>query len=460
MNPPVATSHHKCAICGLEINRDVGCKKIGQNDLPFYVAFTRRCLKLNSVICRHHLDVINGHTVPIEAVDAVVPFSARRGQRSARLHHTRHGGPSTRGDYLWDRTDPPTEEELNATCVILCDLICSIVREGPPPLPPLLPPPPARPVIPDFISQNPSRWIGLPSLSDLDTLVRECKMEDATVYTAPVRLAATLAYLVSGCNMSQIGDFFHISQQRVSEFCAEGREKLHSLVVPQWLRAETLDELKDNMPADFREKYKEFAAIVDGTLIYVCNTVVPSLRSVEFSWYKSAQAIKLLVIVSFTGWIIDVVGPFSPEKSDDSLCLIDQINRDTPFRRYLTDTCCKTDPHRHGILADLGFTDAENTLRILDPLGPANRFQLECEHKLFIRLPSLLADRPRLPAAEATDSQFVTTARQLVERANRRIKECRLFSSDLPIHLSPQQIVEWARIAACLGNRYKGAMTP
>lgn len=160
-----------------------------------------------------------------------------------------------------------------------------------------------------------------------------------------------------------------------------------------------------------------------------------------------------------SGWIIDIWGMVSPDKGSEASSFCRRILEECPLRIYLFKVCCQFEPHRHTSLGDRGFPDAQYLLTHITS-GEQPSFFPACGHRLDLILPQSMDNAPQLPVEKSKKSWFVTHARQIIERCNRRIKEDRLWrrpianSKDMP----PEKVLAWLRISAAMGNAFKDTL--
>jgi hypothetical protein len=266
-----------------------------------------------------------------------------------------------------------------------------------------------------------------------------------------------MALMYVHCAFSEdiIAAHFSVSQPLVSKYISRARQALFDNVTTDWVCGLTPEEL-DLLPDDV---HPDVACVVDGFLVKTQFTNEPTIRGLQRSEYTSDQSLKLLIFTAPNGHVISIPGLYSPDKSNESYGTIAAICNDPPLRHFLFNQCCSPElksQHRHVILADRAYPDAQLTLEDADSENAEhNALFPPCEHRLSMKTPEFKGEEKQMSKDKVVRSRHVSSGRQVVERANRRLRESKLFKSQQPWQMTPAQLRQWAYIAAMLHNRYK-----
>jgi hypothetical protein len=337
--------------------------------------------------------------------------------------------------------------------------VLALVHSLPHPAPPPLPLPPAPSDLPACVQSNLFLWTGVHTFQDLTDLANESKLNRDCRHALclEAEVAATLVYGRSGLDEARTATIFSVNQTTISRAIRRVRPALATNVVPRWVRALTAEELKHDLPDECYDTYKTLACAVDGCLFETAFSSVPSVRAAERSENSANQSRKALVFVAPNDWIISIPPLLSPDRASEAYSFVESIKTDPNLRTFLFDSCVHVEPHRHLVFADRAHPDAKLAMAAIDGKNADHRPLIPpCGHHIEIGIPEFLDPGERqLSRMQAARSEYVTHMRQIIERANGRLKQFRLLRHALPSQMDSDELLEWTWIAAMLSNRYK-----
>ncbi|CAF4651489.1 unnamed protein product, partial [Rotaria sp. Silwood2] len=148
--------------------------------------------------------------------------------------------------------------------------------------------------------------------------------------------------------------------------------------------------------------------VADSTYIFIQKSRNNNFQRKTYSLHKKRSLLKPMIVVSTTGYIIDCIGPFFSDFSNNDASIMKNIL----FRNTnkIIDWLNQDDV----VVVDRGFRDSVD---IMEGLG------------LKVALPPFLNGRRQFTTTEANQSRYVTKIRWVVEAANARIKQFKFFSN-------------------------------
>ncbi|KAM7306140.1 uncharacterized protein ISCGN_009881 [Ixodes scapularis] len=236
--------------------------------------------------------------------------------------------------------------------------------------------------------------------------------DDVLFYTGLPNYGAYLSllkYVNPGSNGENIKDLayrFGISVSTVSRLCITWISYLYLYLsqLPLWATRQEVDE---DMPPAFKEKYPTTRVILDATEI---KCQVPSslvLQSASFSTYKSTNTFKGLVGISPDGAVTFVSQLFLGSMSDKE-CV-----RQSGFLERSFD-------ENDSVMADKGFLISELLAKI----------------NVQLNIPPFLG-QGTFTETQVKETESIASLRIHVERRIQRIKSFHIFDRAIPLSLGP-----------------------
>lgn len=215
-----------------------------------------------------------------------------------------------------------------------------------------------------------------------------------------------LVRLRLGLFEKDLADSFCISIATVSRICITWTSYafLHLTQLPIWMSREQIEE---EMPAAFKQKYPSTRIILDATEIKCESASSLALQSATFSTYKSTNTFKGLIGISPDGTLTFVSSLF-PGSISDKECV-----RQSGFLE------CSFD-EGDVVMADKGF-------RIQEMLSDIN---------VGLNTPPFLT-RGQFSEEEVRETEEIASLRIHVERRIQRIKNFHIFDRPIPLSLGP-----------------------
>ena len=140
-----------------------------------------------------------------------------------------------------------------------------------------------------------------------------------------------------------------------------------------------------------------------------------------FNIHKNHSLVKPMVVVTTTGYIAAIFGPFFSDNSNNDASILKRIM----INNY--DDILNWIEENDIMILDRGFRDS---LIVLKSLG------------IDVAMPSFLGPRQsQLHAQEANNTHFVTMLRWVIESANARIKRFKWFNQVIPNSSGSGQLV-------------------
>jgi len=174
--------------------------------------------------------------------------------------------------------------------------------------------------------------------------------------------------------------------------------------------------------------------VADGTYVYIQKSSNYSFQRRTYSLHKGRPLVKPMMLVTTTGYILDVTGPFLADGRNNDASIFKSMltSNSDAFRNWL---------HEEDILVvDRGFRDC---LALLE------------EMNLIAKMPHFLgAGRAQHTAEEANQSRLVTSVRWVVESANGLLKTWKALAGTIPNSQVPY-IGDYVRIISALCNAFR-----
>ena len=174
--------------------------------------------------------------------------------------------------------------------------------------------------------------------------------------------------------------------------------------------------------------------VLDGTYIYIQKSSNFKFQRRSFSLHKHRPLVKPMMIVSTTGYIVSVLGPYLADNKNNDANILTHImkNNIEQIRNWV---------HKDDVfVVDRGFRDS---VELLEDLG------IQTEMPAF-----LSKGEKQHNTMEANSSRFVTKIRWVVESANSRIKQWKYLDKTLPNSQIPF-IEDDIKIVCALCNKYR-----
>ncbi|CAG7818156.1 unnamed protein product, partial [Allacma fusca] len=174
--------------------------------------------------------------------------------------------------------------------------------------------------------------------------------------------------------------------------------------------------------------------IIDGTYMYMPKSSNYRVLRQSFCLHKGRHLVKIIVLVSPSGRILDVHGPyFSDSINNDAACLIDELEND---RENLKNWLQAGDV----VVVDTGYRDS---LEYLEEMG------------IIPKMPAYKQrGQKQLTEEEANLTRLVTKVRWVVEARNGHIKNIFPFFRDVLPVMHVKNIRSFFRIACALINAF------
>ena len=219
----------------------------------------------------------------------------------------------------------------------------------------------------------------------------------------------TLVRLRLNCRVEDLSVRFGISLGLVSRYITTWICFLYNhLKEIEWMPSP--DQVVQNLPHVFKDKYPTTYAIIDGTEVYIQTPTDLQMQSSTWSDYKHHNTCKFLVACTPNGAVSYVSPVYVGSISDVKLTRISGFleKLPPPTSRPLS------------IMADRGFTVRDQLKQVGYDLN----------------IPSFLEGRKQLTAEECQQTRSIASVRIHVERAIGRIKNFAILKSTIPLTLS------------------------
>lgn len=253
-------------------------------------------------------------------------------------------------------------------------------------------------------------------------------------------LAILLMKLRTGLSHAVLSTLFGISRRTIGKAIDSARSALMKDFVPGHLglehmsREDFINMHTTDLAKNIFSAGDDVAILVaDGTYMYIEKSCNYSFQRRTFSVHKGRPLVKPMMLVSTTGYILEVFGPYLADgKNNDANILNSLLNQ---RRSALLDWLWPEDL----LVLDRGFRDSLDTLQ---------------EYNLVPKMPSLLRSGSQLDTLSANESRLVTKIRWVVESVNGMIKQWKMLGQVIPNTQIPY-IGDYVRIVSALCNAYK-----
>lgn len=254
-------------------------------------------------------------------------------------------------------------------------------------------------------------------------------------------LAALLMKLRLNLTLKTMGVLFGVNKSTISRAILKVRKVLLKEFVPNWLgynhigRNQYINEHTTDISKLLTQAGVENAIVViDGTYLYFQKSRNYKLQRRMYSMHKYRNLLKVMMVVSTTGYILAIEGPYFGDGSNNDSNIMRSMCRDANgFRSFFMPG--------DFIIEDRGFRDSN---MLLTKLGYS------------IKMPHFLGRRPQHPTSEANESRLVTKIRWVVESVNGRLKNVfRMFRDVLPnTFIKKNRAYEYFQIGCALLNAF------
>ncbi|XP_018401795.1 PREDICTED: uncharacterized protein LOC108778963 [Cyphomyrmex costatus] len=253
-------------------------------------------------------------------------------------------------------------------------------------------------------------------------------------------VALCLMKLRTGLSHSILSTLFAMDKRQIGRSIATARKALSKCFVPRYLgiehisREEVISKHTIAMAKTlFTNNQDEAILVADGTYVYIQKSSNYSFQRKTFSVHKGRPLVKPMMIVTTTGYILDVLGPYYANgKNNDANIFTALLQSDsTKLRQWLKSNDV--------FVVDRGFRDC---LYLLEDLN------------LVSKMPHFLERGKQHSTLEANESRLVTKVRWVVEAVNGLIKTWKALDHVFPNSQIPY-IGEYVRIVCALCNAFR-----
>lgn len=269
-------------------------------------------------------------------------------------------------------------------------------------------------------------------------------LRDSCVASVENRLGMLLMKLRHDLSNELLGALFGFQYQgSVSNALKSVRQTLMTHFVPSVLGSKNLSRsfLLSKVPAWAQKLYgvgdDKLVLVFDGTYIYTEKSNNYSLQRRLYSVQKGRPLVKPMMIVTPSGYIVDIVGPFVGVNNDASITNSMFADTANSLKQILQPGDC--------VLVDRGFRDSMTVLE---------------EAELIAKMPCLMEKASKQhDCLHANQSRIVTKGRWCVEAKNGHLKmKYKMFRDRVPIAALPH-LREYILIAGALENQFSLPLT-
>lgn len=255
-------------------------------------------------------------------------------------------------------------------------------------------------------------------------------------------IALLLVKLRSGMSNRLLSTLFNIGKSSVRRAITSARKELSLNFTPKYIgfthitREEILNHHTRPLAQELFGNIVDQPAILilDGTYVYIQKSNNFSFQRRTYSMHKNRPLVKPMIIVSTTGYIISILGPY----------LADHKNNDAGILKHNLKTNMESMNNwiQPGdvMIVDRGFRDATD---VLEDLG------VKTEMPKF-----LPKGQKQFTCEEANTSRMVTKVRWVVESVNGRLKQWKYLQNIVPNNQIPD-IGENVKLIGAICNKYK-----
>ncbi|XP_062598202.1 uncharacterized protein LOC134259614 [Saccostrea cucullata] len=257
-------------------------------------------------------------------------------------------------------------------------------------------------------------------------------------------VAILLVKLKCALDNKMLATMFNMKKWQVRRAVSSARKALMSDFVPHNLgfghisREEVIGQhtrpLAQELFSNGLTETPQALLVLDGTYIYIQKSNNFSFSRRSYSLHKHRPLIKPMMIVTTSGYIVSVLGPYLADtKNNDAGILNNMIQRNV---EEMTDWVKEGDT----FIVDRGFRDSSS---VLADLG------------IRMEMPCFLAKGSKQHSTEESNcSRLITKVRWVVESANGRLKRWRYLDRTVPNTQIPY-VGDYVRIISAICNKYK-----
>ena len=259
--------------------------------------------------------------------------------------------------------------------------------------------------------------------------------------TARVAVACLLVKLRLGISHQVLAALFSFPDKvTVSRVIHSARKALIAHFVPRFLgfqhisRREVIEWHTRSLAMELLSDQPDRAILIlDGTYIYCQKSANNVLQRRTYSMHKGRPLLKPLLVVTTTGYIVSCLGPYFADYKNNDAAITKHIiyNNKENIIQWLQ----KGDI----LVIDRGFRDALDYLH---------------KHNYQTFMPAFLnKNSKQFSTRTGNETRFVTKIRWIIESANGRIKQWRIFGKVLPNSLL-KTVGDLVDIVCALQNAY------
>lgn len=279
------------------------------------------------------------------------------------------------------------------------------------------------------------------NFDDLCSQIPSSTLRSTQNRSARSAITCLLIKLTLGISNQVLATLFSFKDKRtVSQIVHSARKVLIEYFVPNFLGFEHIKR-RDVIDLHTRPLASELLAdrpnrailILDGTYIYFQKSANNLLQRLTYSIHKGRLLIKPMLITTTTGYIVACMGPyFADYKNNDA-----EITKHIIYKNK--ENIVQWLEQGDIFVVDHGFRDALDYLHLMG-------------YQTYI--PSFLTKGTKQFTTEtANETRFVTKIRWVIESANGRIKQWKIFDKVLPNFLL-KTVGDLIAIVCALQNRY------
>lgn len=277
---------------------------------------------------------------------------------------------------------------------------------------------------------------------ELMTYLVETNLRSSKNRSTRTCVALLLTKLRCGLSNQLLGTLFGMKKWQVRRAVISAKNALMEDFVPKHLGFSHISR-EDVINHHTRPLAKELLCsmsdnpvilVLDGTYVYLQKSGNFSFSRRSYSTHKHRPLVKPMMIVSTSGYIISVLGPYlADSKNSDAKILSHMIQTNVEdIRKWVEEDDI--------FIVDRGFRDAE---ALLDDLGK------------HVEMPSFLTRHSKQHSTEeANSTRFVTKLRWVVESVNGRLKTWNYLSRTIPNTQIPH-IGDFVRIVSAICNKFR-----
>lgn len=276
-----------------------------------------------------------------------------------------------------------------------------------------------------------------------DLLTYVADIRDTPTRSKSTALGIFLVKLRTGLSHSVLATLFHLSgRNHVGKVVQSIRRSLMNTFVPANIGFDHItreDIISNHTSARAKalfanDKDDIVILVLDGTYIYIEKSAAYSFQRKTFSVHKGRPLVKPMMIVTTSGYIVDIIGPyFANGKNNDSGITTHVFNKNiSNIQAWVQGLDV--------FIVDRGFRDCQDFLE-------------ECGIDVFF--PAFLEKgQKQHTTEEANQSRLITSVRWVVEAANGRIKRWKFLSHVVP-NTQIEYIGDYVKIVSGLCNKYR-----